>query len=511
VTARRRAGAYPDRVGDGAVTLDGDLLDDDAVLPPSRFDPVARNASAVVGGPAGRRLGKARGLLTAIPVLVVLSSLVLGAGVVQKQHCRAEGWSTPDQFWHACYSDIAVLYGSVPLHGGGRPTLTGAVADGGVGQPPLASVLIWAVSGLGLGNGRSGPAHFFDTSALVLGLLLMVGVALLGAVNRRRPWDAAHLALSPVLVVSALISYQLLALTLVAGALLAWSRRRALPAGVLLGLAVLSAPQTAVLLVALPVVGLRLGRGGDALRAAATAGLVWLGTRLLLFTGFGGGLSDAWQSYKAAGAGYGSFWLVPQLLEGNRPRWAHWWFGAHPLSGPVVTTLSLLALLALVGGVATVALTARVEPRLGPVALAMTCAVLLSAKALPPQSGLLLLPLVAVAGLRWRDHLIWATTEICYFVAVWLYIAAQSDPNRGMPGGLYLVLLLARLTGIGWLGFQAVRAVLDPDSDPGRPAADPEADPELDPEVEPATGDAGDLERRDRFGPRPEVELGPVG
>ena len=68
-------------------------------------------------------------------------------------------------------------------------------------------------------------------------------------------------------------------------------------------------------------------------------------------------------------------------------------------------------------------------------------------KSLPVQSSLLLLPLIALAGLRWRDHLIWATTELAYFVGVWLYIAGASAPNRGLPAGFYLVLLLARLGG----------------------------------------------------------------
>lgn len=465
-------GAGPERCGLDGAGLDGAGLDGGAVLPPSRFDPVARSASAIIGGPAGRRLGPATGWWRALPVLILLAGLMMAGGVLAKQHCRAQGWQTPDQFWHACYSDIPVLYGSVPLFGGQRPSLTEAVGPDGVGQPPLASVAIWAASALTGGNGQAGPGRFFDGSVLLLSAVLMVGVGLLAALNRRRPWDAAHLALSPLLLVSALISYQLLAVTLTAAALLAWTRHRPVLAGALIGLAASTAPQTAVIVVALAVVGVRLGRGAEAVRAGATAVLVWVGLRVLLFTGLGGGLSQAWESYKAAGAGYGSFWLVPQLIEGNRPRFAGWWFGAQALSGPVATTLALLTLLALVSGVATVALTARVEPRLGPVALAMACGVLLTAKALPPQAGLLLLPLIAIAGLRWRDHLIWASTELCYFVAVWLYIAAQSDPNRGMPGGLYLLLLLARLAGIGWLGAQAVRAILNPERDFGRVAAE---------------------------------------
>jgi hypothetical protein len=98
-------------------------------------------------------------------------------------------------------------------------------------------------------------------------------------------------------------------------------------------------------------------------------------------------------------------------------------------------------------------------PRL---ALSLMAGVLVLSTSLPVQLSLLLLPLVALAGLPWRDHLIWAGTELVYFVAVWLYIAAQSDPNRGLPAGFYLVFLLARLAGIAWLGVQAWRLPLPP-------------------------------------------------
>jgi len=59
-----------------------------------------------------------------------------------------------------------------------------------------------------------------------------------------------------------------------------------------------------------------------------------------------------------------------------------------------------------------------------------------------------------------------------YFVGVWLYIAGTSAPTRGLPPGFYLLLLLARLGGIVWLGVQAYRAALDPELDPVRTPAD---------------------------------------
>ena len=83
----------------------------DGVVAPSREDPVVAAASVVAGGPAGRRaLPGRRGWWTVARVLVVASMVMLALGVVEKQHCRANGWSTPDMFFHACYSDLPVVY-----------------------------------------------------------------------------------------------------------------------------------------------------------------------------------------------------------------------------------------------------------------------------------------------------------------------------------------------------------------------------------------------------------------
>ena len=66
-----------------------------------------------------------------------------------------------------------------------------------------------------------------------------------------------------------------------------------------------------------------------------------------------------------------------------------------------------------------------------------------------------------------------------YFVAVWLYIGAQSDANRGLPAGFYLTALVVRLAGIAWLGLRAtssgdvVGAPAEYDGDGlGRPSSD---------------------------------------
>jgi hypothetical protein len=328
----------------------------------------------------------------------------------------------------------------------------------------------------------------------------------------RRPWDAAHLALSPLLVTAGLISYELLAVTLSAIALLALGRGRPLIGGLLLGLAVSSAPQVAVIGVVTAVLAgrYRLAAARVAASCAVFAGSAlgcWLIVRILLLRGVTGELVTAGKGWFESVPGYGSVWLGPQLLEASRPgpltsvggrallAVFGWIFGIGPLGGTATSVLSLLLLVVLGAMILRATLimdppdgppvdempfgehpmdrapmdhlsadAAPAGPSLGrlvtdkvaPLSLALLSAVLLSAKSLPVQASLLLLPLIALSGLRWRDHLIWVATELVYFVGIWLYIAGETTPNRGLPAAFYLPLLAARLAGIAWIGAQGV-------------------------------------------------------
>jgi hypothetical protein len=163
---------------------------------------------------------------------------------------------------------------------------------------------------------------------------------------------------------------------------------------------------------------------------------------------------------------------VPSLLEQSRPPRATTWLPVHAFSGSAATTGVLLGLALVVLGTLVLLLAPRRRPRLAHGTLLAVAATLLVLKSLPVQSSLLLLPFIALAGLKWRDHLVWATTEIAYFVGVWLYIAGATTANRGLPAGFYLVLVLARLCGIAWIAVQAARAAVDPRLDPVRNPAD---------------------------------------
>jgi hypothetical protein len=449
---------------------------------PSRSDAVVAAASGLLGGPAGdrmamgrRRFGPGGGLIWVTVMLSLLSVVTLGFGVLEKQHCRTYGWNSPNQFWHACYSDIPVLYGSAGLGAKDAPTLVAAVAPDGLGQPPLASATMWVMSRLVDGTDPHAARVYFDLSAVLLAGALAVAVAAVVLAAGRRPWDAAHVAAAPVLVTAGLLSYDLLAVAFLAIALLAWSRHRSVLGGALLGLAIATRPVTAVVLVAIGVLAVRTGRAKPLLGLGLTAGAVWLGVRLVLLPGSAGGFPDALSSWRSGGPGYGSLWLVPSLISQSKPDklrfWsqiAPFWYHGAGLSS-TTTSVAVVVCLAAVGlTTAFLGLAMLDRPRLAHLALFAVAGSVLVAKSVPVQAPLVLLPLIALAGLRWRDHLIWATTELVYFVGVWLYIGASSDPNKGLPPTFYLLLLLARAVGIVWVMVQAVRAMRDPLLDPVR-------------------------------------------
>jgi len=64
-------------------------------------------------------------------------------------------------------------------------------------------------------------------------------------------------------------------------------------------------------------------------------------------------------------------------------------------------------------------------------------------------------PFVALAGIGWRDHLLWAGAEAVHAVAMFGYLDYLVDPAHGLPPGWYAAALLLRLAAVAWLARQA--------------------------------------------------------
>jgi Glycosyltransferase family 87 len=401
---------------------------------PTRIDPVAASASEVIGGPLGRHAGLAARTARsawqpAAAVLVGLSSLTVALGFLQKGHCFTKGWNNPDQFWHACYTDLPVSSGL----GHAMPYLPGAPH---LDQPLSSGVVMWLV-GLAVPDGSLlvRQQWYFALWAVLITVIVMAVVVVTAASVPRAPWRAAHVALSPVLVLAGLISVDLLGVLLASVALLAWGRNKIYLAGLLMGLAISARSYPLVLLIAIGLLALRSGRLGAWARLAGTTLATCVAVSLPFLLINADGLLSVYRTWWRSGPSYGSLWMVSGL------------FG-HGLEGRV-TTLVLLGWLAALAVGALFALSMSRRPTVAEVSLVMLVIVVVTGKAMPVQAGLWLLPLIALVGVKWRDHLIWAGFEATYFVSVWLYIAGLSKPDRGMPPSLYSVMILLRVSA--WL------------------------------------------------------------
>ncbi len=134
------------------------------------------------------------------------------------------------------------------------------------------------------------------------------------ALARHRPWDAALVALSPVVATGALVSLDLVAVALAVLGVLAFSRERPVLAGVLVGLAVTTRPLAVVVLLALVLLAVRTGRWAAVGTTGAAAVLAWLLTNVPVLVLSSEGWGAYWSAAWSSPPGYGSLWLLPRLV-----------------------------------------------------------------------------------------------------------------------------------------------------------------------------------------------------
>lgn len=402
-------------------------------------DPVATAATEVIGGPRGRYAARELPWMFTAAVLSALAVIPAGFGIALRVPCLRTHWSGDGQFWNACYSDLPNAYRDGSLDAGLAAFLQGAAGAPTTGQPPLTGVMLTAVASLVPSADREGTriAWYFALWAVVLTLLLLAVIWLVAS-SSRRPWTAAHVALAPVVALVGFVSADLLGVALASAGMWAWGRRHLAAAGVLLGLAISARSYPVLILVAIGLLALRSGRLGQFARTASYALATFLGVLGVLWLLHPEAAMSAYQGWVAAGPGYGSPWLLPQLAGHPLPIWA-------------VTALVVLGwVIAILVG-AVLALSSARRPTLAEVSLVMVGIVLVTGKSFTVQSSLWLVPLVAWSLVQWRDHLIWAAAEAMNFVAVWLNIAAGKVPDRGLPDPWYAFFSMLRVIAVLWL------------------------------------------------------------
>ncbi len=402
-------------------------------------DPVVAAATEVIGGPRGRYAARRElSWLATAAVLSALTAIPAGFGILLRVPCLRTGFSGDGPFWNACYSDLPVAYRDGGVKAGVAAFLQGGPAAPVTGQPPLTGLALTAVAALVPDETLTArTVWFFALWAVLLTVALLLLVWLVAS-SARRPWSAAHVALSPVVALVGFVSADLLGVVLASAGIWAWSRRHHTLAGVFLGLAIGARSYPVLVLVAIGLLCLRTGRLREFARTAAYALLVFGALLSGLWLLNPEAAASAYQGWANAGAGYGSPWLLPQLA-------------GHPLEPLPTTLLAVLGWAVAVAVGAGLTLTSARRPTIAELSLVMVGLVLVTGKSFTVQSSLWLVPLAAWCALQWRDHLIWAGAEAVNFVAVWLTIAATTVPDRGLSNPWYATLSMIRVVAVLWL------------------------------------------------------------
>lgn len=468
---------------------------------PSRTDDLSAALSEVVGGPVGRRalIGRTR-VFTPLRVMFALALVFLALGWSTKAAClQTIGSGAPDQkvanwenqraYYELCYSDTVPLYGAELLSQGkfpyksswleldsqGKPQkqYDGSPAVRYMEYPVLTGVfqyvsmslaktytVVAKATKLPLLNGVAEVVMFFNIAAFGLALAWLATVWATALLAGRRIWDAALVAVSPILIFQIFTNFDALATALALGGLLAWARRRPTLAGVLIGLGVAAKLYPALLLLPLLVLGVRTGRLAGAVRTAGVAVITWLVINLPVLMLYPRGWSEFFRLNSRRTQDMDSLYNVIRSFTGWRGFDPGLGFWQPPLVlNGVVAALFLVCCLA----ITYVALTAPARPRVAQLAFLVVAAFLLVNKVWSPQFSLWLVPLAVLALPHRRVLLAWMSIDALVWVPRMMYL--YGEHNKGLPEQWFTATVLLRDLAVVGLVILVIRQIYRPAQD----------------------------------------------
>ena len=363
----------------------------------------------------------------AVIALAILASLL---SFVKFNHCRNAGWTSPDMYTHACYSDITALYDQRNIADHSWPYLHGANS---LEYPPITGVVAWATSYLVFHE--SNPLIYFDLNALLLALLF---IALVIFIAKMKPEFWYLLPASPAVIASLYINWDLWAVISAVMCIYLFDRGKYDWSALALGISVATKFFPIILLLPIAAIFIRKSQHRELIRYSCYAALTWVlinaPCTIINFRGW-------WQFFdlnSKRGADWGSLWFFLDRIGIN------------------VSAINLLAVLLLISGSAfylTYLLGRKVAPTLAATAFIAVAIFTVASKVYSPQYVLWLTPLAVLALVNKSDRTafwIWQGTEIIYHFAIWQVLATQEGTRFGLSESNYTFVVALRLIALAY-------------------------------------------------------------
>jgi uncharacterized membrane protein len=369
--------------------------------------------------------------------LLALALLAALLSFTKFSHCEGTNWATPDQYIHACYSDLPSLFGE---RGMADNTWPYASDTNAVEYPVLTGLVMYATSFV-----AHSPISYFNFNALLLALLFIFVIFI---VRKIQPEFTYLVPVAPAMIASLYINWDLWAIATMMLAIYWFDRKAYLYSSIALAVSISTKFLPVFLLLPIIFILWRSNQIREMVKYAATTFGVWLAINLpfALTTPTGW-----WRFYKlnlSREADWGSLWLAFSQL------------------GLGLANLNYLAiLLLLIGLTAFVIFLFEVKntPTLASVAFIVLAIVMVASKVYSPQYVLWLTPLAVIALTNKKDlhaFWIWQIAETMYHVAIWQHLALFTGAAFGLQEGGYATITLIRIAATIYLAWTLIKRAL---------------------------------------------------
>jgi hypothetical protein len=361
----------------------------------------------------------------ALIALAILASLL---SVAKFSHCANTGWVTPDQYIHACYSDLPALFEARGLSTNQWPF---ASDDNSVEYPVITAMVMYVTS-----FAANSPVSYFNINIFFLILLFIATVIV---VRKIRPEFAYLVPVAPAMIASLFINWDLWAIATMMLAIYWFDRKQFLYSALLMGVSISTKFLPIFLLIPIVFIFWREKKINEAIKYIAITFGIWLAINLPFAVTTPTGW---WRFYKLnldRGPDWGSIWLALQQLGIN------------------FTNLNYLSILLLLIALTTIAILLfelKYTPTLASVAFFVLASVMLASKVYSPQYVLWLTPLAVIALTNKKDlhaFWLWQATEMIYHIAIWQHLAQVTDAKYGLGPTPFAILTLLRIGGTIYL------------------------------------------------------------
>ena len=371
----------------------------------------------------------------ALLLLAIVASLV---SFTKFSHCESTTWVTPDQYIHACYSDLPTLYGERGMVDNKWPYTSDTNS---VEYPALTGLIMYATSFV-----AHSPISYFNFNALLLALLFIVVVLL---VRKIKPEYAYLIAVAPAMIASLYINWDLWAIATMMLAIYWFDRKSYLYSSIAIAVSISTKFLPIFLLLPILFILWRSNQIKELIKYPLTTIGIWLAINLpfVLTTPTGW-----WRFYKLnidRQADWGSLWLAFTHL------------------GLGLVNLNYLALLLLLIGLTSFVIflfELKHTPSLASVAFIVLSIVMMASKVYSPQYVLWLTPLAVIALTNKKDlhaFWIWQSAETLYHVAIWQHLALLTGAHFGLQQGGYATITLIRIAATAYLAATLIKRVLE--------------------------------------------------